>query len=95
MTELKTKVTNFVESLEKEGFSDIMLIAVPKNNNEVIRATVVSNLNRALAVVGMMIKLIADDTNLDSVELSKEITKKLDHAEKAMKKRSTRKIEVL
>jgi hypothetical protein len=77
---------NFYQDLKDAGYRDVMVIAVPEDNHEVLSMFKVDGI-KAMAMIGMQIKFLAEATDNDSVELAKIITKNLKRTEEEVGQR--------
>jgi len=79
-------VENFYQDLKDAGYHDVLLIAVPEDNHEVLSMFKVDGV-KALAMIGMLIKLLADETDNDSGKLADIISRNLKRTEEEIGQR--------
>lgn len=82
----KSKLDKAIEAIKKEGLEDIALIATSKDNKIIYTRVETDTPKRVKALVGMLIKIIAEDSNLYSPDLAEEIRDALEKTEQKFKK---------
>lgn len=84
----KTLLDEFLEKAKAEDIDEIVVFGINSTDREkcmsVMRA---ENANSATAMVGMLIKLLADDIDIPSYELAKSIAEKLKQTEEEVARR--------
>ena len=82
----KSNLDKAIEAIKKEGLEDIALIATSKDNKIIYTRVEAETPRRAKALIGMLIKMVAEDSNQYSPDLAEEIRDALEQTEQKFKK---------
>lgn len=80
----KKLAENFYADLVDAGYSDAIVIAMPEDNERVLSMFKVKDAKKAMAMIGMLIKLLADGTDIKSNILATVIKENLEKTETKM-----------
>ncbi len=83
----KTLLDEFLEKAKAEDIDEIVIFGInSKNREKCMSAIRAENAHSATAMVGMLIKLLADDIEIPSYELAGIVAEKLKQTEEEVKK---------
>ncbi|MBP5421827.1 MAG: hypothetical protein J6Y78_05210 [Paludibacteraceae bacterium] len=80
----KELAEDFYQDLIDAGYSDAIVIAVPEDNQQILSMFKVKGATKAMAMIGMLIKFLAESTGVKSTDLATVITRNLERTEKKM-----------
>jgi len=89
-TNKKELIKKYRDELEKLGYNNSLLIACD-DARAILSSINVENINYALSLIGMLIKVLSEELEMKSDELAKELLEKLSYAEKKMEEREKEK----
>ena len=90
----KSKLDKAIEILKREGLEDIALIATSKDNKIIYTRVETETPKKVKSLIGMLIKMVAEDSDLYSPDLAEEIRDALEKTEQKFKKEAEPKIKV-
>lgn len=83
--ENKNILDEFLENCDKENLDEVAVFAInSKDRSQVATCMRAEKLSTAMAMIGMLIKILAEDVGVESTKIAEDIRDNLEKAEQKM-----------